>query len=265
VKGIDPTLPAPGMPGPDIIGGSGGSGTRVVARILRHGGMFIGTNLNDSEDALDLADYLDRWINVFLASRSSSLAPSRRTAMIHDLKRVLEKHLAPLHPTARAWGWKEPRSIFLLPFLHSQFPHLKFLHVIRDGRDIAFSTNQNQLRKHGCWLLGTTEARASQPIRSIALWGRLNLLTADYGETTLRTQYLRIRFEDLCHEPVLVTTQIFAFFGLAGEVERIARLEVRPPDSLGRWRTQERDTLAEVYRVGRVALERFGYHGTPEQ
>ena len=35
-----------GIPGPCIIGATGGSGTRVVARIAREGGMYIGTNLN---------------------------------------------------------------------------------------------------------------------------------------------------------------------------------------------------------------------------
>ena len=262
MTGIDPTVLTSEIPGPHIIGATGGSGTRVVARIVRHGGMFIGTNLNVSEDALDFGDYSDRWINVFIASQRSSLSPSNRAAMIYDLQQVLQKHLAPLYPTARAWGWKEPRSIFLLPFLHSQFPTLKFLHIIRDGRDMAYSTNQNQLRKHGSWLLDTTEAETSQPLRSIALWSRLNLLTADYGEAILGTRYLRIRFEDLCYHAAQVITQIFAFFGLTGDVEHIARLEVRPPDSLGRWRTQERDSLAELHRVGHVALERFGYHRT---
>jgi sulfotransferase family protein len=264
VKGIDVTLPAPAIPGPNIIGGTGGSGTRVVARIVRDGGMFIGTNLNKAEDALDFADHLDRWINVFLASKMSASSPPSRDAMTRDLQRVLEKHLAPLHPTARAWGWKEPRSMFLLPFFHSQFPKMRFLHVIRDGRDIAYSTNQNQLRKHGRWLLDTTELRASESMQSLALWSRANLVTADYGENILRAQYLRIRFEDLCYQPVPVIIQIFEFFGLIGEVDHIARIEVRPPDSLGRWRTQERDTLAELHRVGHVALERFGYHRTLE-
>lgn len=216
--------------------------------------MFIGTNLNISEDALDLGDYSDRWINVFLAGQASC------GEMIDDLHATLKRHLAPLSPTtARAWGWKEPRSIFLLPFFQSQFPALKFLHVIRDGRDMAYSANQNQLTKHGNLLLDGDQAGASQPVRSIALWRRLNLLTADYGETVLRTRYLRIRFEDLCSQPGPTIHRIFEFFGLTGEVERIARLEVKSPDSVDRWRTQERDTLAEVHRVGRVALERFGY------
>ena len=49
-----------------MIGATGGSGTRVVGRIVRAGGMYIGTNLNDYQDALDLGGYSDRWINDFV-------------------------------------------------------------------------------------------------------------------------------------------------------------------------------------------------------
>jgi sulfotransferase family protein len=263
LAGIDLTLLPPGLPGPNIIGATGGSGTRVVARIVRRGGMFIGTNLNASEDALDFGNYSDRWINMLAASRTPALSPTARAEMIHDLQQALENHLASLDPTVRAWGWKEPRSIFLLPFFDSQFPQMKFLHVIRDGRDMAYSTNQNQLTKHGSSLLDPTEMEASQPVRSIALWSRLNLRTAHYGETVLRTRYLRVRFEDLCRQPVQTIIRIFDFFELSGEVEQIARLEVRPPDSLGRWRTEDSETLVELYRVGRTALGRLGYEPTP--
>ena len=253
------------VPGPNIIGGTGGSGTRVVARIVRHAGMFIGTNLNVSEDALDFGDYSDRWINIFRAGPLSQLPPTTRAEMIDDLQATVDRHLTHLDAHARAWGWKEPRSIFLLPFLASQFSVLKFLHVVRDGRDMAYSANQNQLNKHGHVLLGDRHAGASQPVRSIALWSRLNLSTAEYGETVLRERYLRIRFEDLCHAPAPTILRIFEFFGLAGDVDEIAGLEVKPPSSLGRWRTQASDTLRELHRVGGVALERLGYDPIPEE
>jgi hypothetical protein len=247
------------IPGPNIIGATGGSGTRVVARIVRHAGMFIGTNLNVSEDALDFGDYSDRWINVFRAAPPSELPPTTRVEMIDDLRATVDRHVARLDLRAQAWGWKEPRSIFLLPFFASQFSALRFLHVVRDGRDMAYSSNQNQLRKHGQVLLGDRHAGASQPVRSIALWSELNLATAEYGATVLRERYLRIRFEDLCYAPAPTILQIFEFFGLAGDVDEIAGLEVKPPTSLGRWRNQASDSLRELLRVGRVALERFGY------
>jgi hypothetical protein len=234
--------------------------------------MFIGTHLNESEDALDFGEYSDRWINRFMQDSDRWTHPfsAIREAMIQDLHSVLEKHCAPLATIAagssagKTWGWKEPRSIYLLRFWHSQFPALKFLHLVRDGRDMAYSTNQNQLMKHGSTLLEPTKAHWSQPVRSIALWSRINLLAADYGEKHLRGQYLRIRFEDLCAEPILTTHRIFAFFGLKGDAQRIAELDVRPPASLERWRNQDQETLTQLHRIGAAALQRFGYW-TPER
>ena len=55
--------------GPGVTGATGGSGTRVVARVMRRGGMFIGTDLNVSEDALDFAAFSDRWIDRYWAAR----------------------------------------------------------------------------------------------------------------------------------------------------------------------------------------------------
>src|SRR5438132_10658070 len=244
--------------GPHLIGASGGSGTRVVARIVRHGGLFIGTKLNQAEDAIDFGEFSDRWIDAFVGA-AEALPESMQEEMSGDLQAVLDKHVAPLGATAQPWGWKEPRSMYLLPFFHRHFGTLKFLHVVRDGRDIAYSKNQNQLRKHGDSLLGTAEAEWSQPLRSMALWSRINLMRANYGEQNLQGQYLRVRFEDLCREPVPIIQRVWDFFGLAGDAEEVARLEVIPPRSLGRWRVQNKETVVELHRVGGAALQAFGY------
>ncbi len=59
--GSDPTASPP-----SIMGATGGSGTRVVARVARRAGLFIGTNLNPAEDSLEIAAYYDRWINPYI-------------------------------------------------------------------------------------------------------------------------------------------------------------------------------------------------------
>ena len=113
-------------------------------------------------------------------------------------------------------------------------PDVRFLHFLRDGRDMAFSDNQNQLNWHGRAVLGDELRKRKTPVRSIALWNRVNLAAADYGERRLGPRYLRVRFEDLCAEPVPTVGSILAFFGLEGDVEAAAA-EVRPPATLGRW------------------------------
>lgn len=41
-----------------------------------------------------------------------------------------------------SFGIKAPVAMTVVPSWRATVPNLKFLHVVRDGRDIAFSTNQ---------------------------------------------------------------------------------------------------------------------------
>jgi hypothetical protein len=226
-----------------------------VARILRRAGLFTGAELNESEDAWKLGGYSDRWINAYLSHRDA-LPPDVERMMLDDLRMLLADHCAPIAAEPRAWGWKEPRSIFLLPFFHRHLPELRFLHVVRDGRDMALSENQNQLRKHG----GATPIPVDLPAaaRSITLWSWVNLEARRYGEEHLGDRYLRIRFEDLCERPPDVVELVLAFFGLDADPAALAA-EVSPPPSLGRWRTEGPAVVAELERVAGSALRELGY------
>ena len=146
--------------GPGVIGATGGSGTRVLARIVQRGGMFIGADRNRSEDALDFAAFSDRWVNAVRA-RGASAGARSGAAGARRAPGAL-----PAQRRDRAWGWKEPRSIYLLPLLDEELPGFRFLHLVRDGRDMAFSDNQVQLRKHGDAVLGPTTRHPSRSARS---------------------------------------------------------------------------------------------------
>ena len=259
-------LPSWPLPGPIVIGGTGGSGTRAVAAVVRRAGLWIGDNLNVSLDAIDFGLFSNRWIDLFLACTDRWRLPldgDDRTAMLAELAPLLERHLAPLtagepgHWTA--WGWKEPRSMYLLPLWDSLFPSLRFLHVVRDGRDMALSANQNQLRKHGVAMLGTGLAEQPEAVRSIALWSRANAMVAEFAARRLGTRYLRIRFEDLCCHPAVVVGQVLAFANLRADPRALAAELIEPPASLGRWRRCDRHLLATLHREAAATLASFGY------
>lgn len=242
------------VPGPNVIGATGGSGTRVVARIIRQAGMFIGARRNAYEDALAFGEYSDRWINDFVQAPDDTVLRQMRK----DLDAVVRDHLADLPEAAHAWGWKEPRSIYYVPLLHAVMPTLRFLHFVRDGRDMAFSENQNQLVKHGDAVLGEALRKTRTATRSIRVWSRVNAAAADYGEQVLRDRYLRVRFEDFCAQPVESVARIFQFFGLRADAEEAAA-EVRPPDTLGRWQLRRKRVVDELHRTAERELARFGY------
>jgi hypothetical protein len=221
--------------------------------------MYIGVDLYGSEDPPELGIFSDRWINLFMTRDSWGLPADVERAMARELTAIIGRHLGDHDPDLGIWGWKEPRSIFLLPFFHRQFPLMRFVHVLRDGRDIALSENQNQLNKHGHTLLSPMETHESQASRSMLLWSRLNVMAADYGERALGARYLRLRFEDLCREPRTTIARLFGFLGLEHGATTLALKEVAPPPSLGRWRVQDPELVTRLEEIGRAALGRFGY------
>lgn len=252
------SAPSTSVPGPGVIGATGGSGTRVLARIVRAGGMFVGTNLNPYEDAAELGAFSDRWIDRVYPIEAP-LDDTTRHEMESELSAILDRHLADLPAETRLWGWKEPRSIYLLPFYESVLPGFRYVHFVRDGRDMAYSDNQTALIKHGATVLGEPLKRSETPSQAITLWNRVNERAADFGEQVLGNRYLRIRFEDLCSDPAATARRVYDFFGLEGDAEGVATREVSPPSTLGRWRDEKPDTVRRLQEIAEPTLRRFGY------
>jgi len=249
-------------PGPLVIGATGGSGTRVVARLARHAGYDLGRNLNEAEDALEFYPFHEKWINPFLAAERHhrALSKSESELMDIDFQSALERHCPANLRAGRRWGWKAPRSIYLLPFLHRHLPDYKFIHVLRDGRDMVLSPNQNQLRKHGPAVMDWKERWfRSAPERALLLWERVNMRAAEFGQSELGENYLLVRFEDLCAKPVETTAHIMNFLGAPVNPEAIARAEISPPASLQRWRNYPPRMIGKLEELGGNSLRKFGY------
>ena len=146
--------------------------------------------------------------------------------------------------------------------VRSEFPQATLVPLdenIGFAAGMAFSENQNQLRKHGSAVLDDGQEDLERPLQSIAVWAKVNTWAADYGEQTLGDRYLQVRFEDLCSDPGVTARRVFDFFGLEGDAEGMAEKAVRPPSTLGRWRDEKSDTVRGLHEVAGPALARFGY------
>lgn len=175
--------------GPTVIGGIGGSGTRVIADIVAKAGYHIGTDLNRAKDNLTytLLFRRPRWFyrhhddrkaistglalfeKLMLRRRRPSLAEIaflvRATLSVaiygHTWEGLgkgswplsrLQQFLVSKRVARRdcvGWGWKEPNSHLLIEHLAAQFPDFRYIHTIRHGLDMAFSRNQKQLYNWG--------------------------------------------------------------------------------------------------------------------
>ena len=175
---------------PVVIFGSGGSGTRTLQLLADRAGYFMGANLNAPGDSLDIGRFMQRWLNRYLTKSnwidqmcegSGSGKLESPSAMADEFHSAIESHRAGIEDAAAPWGWKAPRTILMLPFVHEMYPAMKAVHLVRDGRDMAFSRNQNQVRAQGAKVLSKADLELGRPIRSIKFWARVNLAAARYG------------------------------------------------------------------------------------
>lgn len=248
---------------PVIIGGTGGSGTRVVVQIIRKAGFFMGENVNDAEDAKDFFEFYENWINQFLKVNKAIHAanePKIEDLMREDFLKCICAHTKPIQGLDKNWGWKNPRSIYLLPFFHRMFPKMKYIHLIRDGRDMAYSSNQNQVIKHADIILGKEFINSSLVVRAAALWNAINLSVADYGEEYLHERYLQLLFEDLCFHPESTIQQVFKFLDFELDTNMPSLLSsIQVPSTMGRWKKQDSSELTNIELVAGEGLKRFGF------
>ena len=241
---------------PIVIGGNGHSGTRVFNEILTRGGVFTGiprlTKRRESED-LRIIGLLNRWVRPYVYSEVSAAEST-------EMKNAFARRLRLYFPfRSHPWGFKNPRTMLILPLLDELFPGMKFVHVIRDGRDISLGNPFAADNPLVDAFLSDDERGLAPEAKMILFWGRSNKKAYDYGQAHMQGRYLMMRWEDLCDHPDKKSAELLQFAsGDVAGTETIARV-VRRPKSIGRWRTFPRTTRKLVVDHGRPWLKLFQY------
>ncbi len=262
------------MMSPVVIGGVGGSGTRIVAEIVRRAGVFIGIDraLNRQldnlwfsllfkrpawffrqTDAREIHSALRIFANsmvgkpldspdelCFIAEAAyeyTRFEPGFGDWLVH-VDRFLRASEAELSKHL-GWGWKEPNSHIYLDHLSDHFSQLKYIHTIRHGMDMVYSRNQQQARNWGSLLgLSAPDQQTDYPAHSLEFWLRANRRALEIGESRLGPRFLLLRFEDLVEQPWKGIERILRFLTIdvaATELGRLVQL-VQTPASIGRYR-----------------------------
>jgi len=97
------------------------------------------------------------------------------------------------------WINKTPDYVQQLPTLHQLFPDLRFIHCIRDGRDIACSV--------------MTRPWGPKTVPEAATWWKDKIESGvQYGKAHPE-QYLEVRYEDVIRDPAAQLRRIFCWLG----------------------------------------------------
>ncbi len=111
-------------------------------------------------------------------------------------------------------GNKTPDSARQMDILHALWPQARFVHLIRDGRDVALSLmnwSKIQAKKPG-----TFPTWKDDPVTTSALWWELNVRRGQEAGRQLGPQlYREFRYESLLAQPERECGELCEFLGLA--------------------------------------------------
>ncbi len=185
-----------------------------------------------------------------------------------DFLRIVMEEIA-ARQGADGWIDSTPTNIPHMKRIARDFPDARFIHIIRDGRDVALS-----LDKRG-WSRPLPWDRPRSLLAAGLYWEWIVRIGRESGRS-LGTRYIEVRYEELVADPKPVLARIADFLGRELDCDRILRTKVGSVQTpltafqddlkqghfspVGRWREKFPTALLVRFEqlVGRH-LEELGY------
>lgn len=256
---------------PVIVFSASHSGSRVLALMLRQLGVFMGSHLNDSEDSVDVFDLVRHVVEAH-APDFSGLFRNGDPTLRARVQAAFGAHLAD-RPDDRRWGWKLPETSHVMPVMARLFPQARCIHLVRDGRDVAFSPflapkapfwrkiyfNNDRIYSWRGHAMTQRAYRDHGHLFNAARWVNSVTLGRAHG-VMLGERYLEVRYEALVADPTAEMTRLAAFLGATPPQD--ADWSGVSAESVGKWRAQSTRRLNEVRAIVEPTLGAFGYDWT---
>ncbi len=118
-------------------------------------------------------------------------------------------------PGAHYFLEKSPTSTVHIELIARCFPEARYIHIIRDGRDVATSL---MMASRG-WGRGWAPRKVED---AAGTWKESTLLARKAA--TLACHYTEVRYEDLMEKGVEELSRLFAFLGLSATEEDVANI-----------------------------------------
>ena len=274
---------------PIVVIGMHRSGTRLLVDILDKLGVFMGADRQGDAESVTfmmINEWLFHQCGAFWSEPMSAhfmlsqpevveeLATSARKAVTAQLANYTGPagwHLEGRAKELPAFGWKDPRNTFTLPVWKHVFPHLRVIHIVRHGIDVAASL----ARRHLEALLAATGGAAPSAL-TVIRDDALGILSSRRGWTltealTMWEQYLdkarlecatlgeramEIRYEDLLTDPGRIIPIVAQFCGVPAPAQAASVSELERSRAFAFRRDPE---LVDFARSARDALARYGY------
>ena len=180
---------------------------------------------------------------------------------------------------------KTPRNCFVIDFLRQAFPDAQFIHIVRDGRDVALSYSKKPWLQAASAKSGKTEPggyaygpyprfwvepdrveefEATSDIhRCVWAWRRFTDSALTACQQLPTAQYHELRYENLAKHPRMEAEKMLDFMGIKSatscELFHQAVSRVRS-DSVGQWQRElNAEQLSQIENEAGELLKRLNY------
>jgi hypothetical protein len=263
-------------PAPVIVFNKSHSGSRLLAELLDSAGVFMGSHLNRSRDSLDLLELVEYLVIRYYPDYSPLWDPRRSPdlELMRLLGRVFERHLQDISNSAeQRWGWKLCETAYILPVLDYCFPRAQYVHLIRDGRDVAFCDhkapdsafwrkiyfNTERIRTFSGLRLTSQAYRRQSHVFNAIHWVNSVSIGRDFG-AMLRERYFEVRYEDLCRNFYPTAQRILQAIGIENAEETLRSIQPAVyGSSLGKYERYPKRRLDRVLSIEKPLLLSLGY------
>lgn len=234
---------------PIIATGRGGSGTRLVSQMLQALNVFLGNQLNATEDSIEWVQVLYK-IGIERSRRQASGTSTRWRLPLQET--AAELLMTGNWDGHRPWGWKLPETMLALPEVFDAFKGAKLIHIIRHPVDTSLRRTHMTSRTDN--LMGNSILHAAYDymgwdsdklktdpdyLRNAVSWLYQVESVARFGREKLSPdRYLEIRYEDLCSNPISTFETLSKFLNiqiprqsLKLDIDPQRRRKWSPPDS----------------------------------
>jgi hypothetical protein len=154
------------------------------------------------------------------------------------------------------WGDKTPEYTAHLPVLHELFPSAQFIHIVRDGRDVALSGYQ-------------THFGAKNAYAAARKWSKTLTQVHAFVATVPKGAFMELRYEDLLTNTVATFERIITFLDIenpGGDVAAVgqsAACDLRS-GNFGKWKTALSPREQDMFvAIAGTQLAHYGYEAAP--
>ena len=247
---------------PVVVMGRGHSGTRIMAWALEALGLSMGTLKNKATgDAQDR-----RFTGCIKKIASQNVGcPPLAEPVPREVARLLKRtwrFMEWVGDRSGGWGWKFPETYIIGNVVEAVFPRALYIHMVRDGRDLAFKAHltDDEHRGLGREILKHLDMLGKPHYIQAA--GSWDFQVRRFGEVEKRLgeRVHRLTFEALCANPLHEMERICGFLGKPMTEECRTYLSANIcQGKVAQYRGEDPSLVAEVEKAIGPTLVEWGY------